>query len=53
MLFLMFLTNRMQRLLLLLQAWGDVAVIVPWTMYQVYGDKKLLETSVSKHESLG
>ena len=24
--------------------WGDVAVIVPWTMYQVYGDRKLLET---------
>lgn len=24
--------------------WGDVAVIVPWTMYKVYGDKKLLET---------
>jgi alpha-L-rhamnosidase len=24
--------------------WGDVAVIVPWTMYQVYGDKRLLET---------
>lgn len=24
--------------------WGDVAVIVPWTMYTVYGDKKLLET---------
>jgi alpha-L-rhamnosidase len=23
--------------------WGDVAVIVPWTMYQVYGDRKLLE----------
>ncbi len=23
--------------------WGDVAVIVPWTIYQVYGDKKLLE----------
>ena len=22
--------------------WGDVAVIAPWTMYQVYGDKKLL-----------
>jgi alpha-L-rhamnosidase len=22
--------------------WGDVAVIVPWTMYQVYGDKELL-----------
>lgn len=24
--------------------WGDVAVIAPWTMYVVYGDKKLLET---------
>ncbi len=24
--------------------WGDVAVIVPWTMYQVYGDIELLET---------
>jgi len=24
--------------------WGDVAVIAPWTMYQVYGDKKLLES---------
>jgi alpha-L-rhamnosidase len=24
--------------------WGDVSVIVPWTMYTVYGDKKLLET---------
>jgi alpha-L-rhamnosidase len=24
--------------------WGDVAVITPWTMYLVYGDKKLLET---------
>lgn len=23
--------------------WGDVAVIVPWTMYTVYGDKQLLE----------
>ncbi len=23
--------------------WGDVAVIVPWTMYQVYGDIELLE----------
>ncbi len=23
--------------------WGDVAVIVPWTMYQVYGDKEFLE----------
>jgi alpha-L-rhamnosidase len=24
--------------------WGDVAVIAPWTMYLVYGDKKLLES---------
>ena len=24
--------------------WGDVAVIVPWTIYQVYGDRRLLET---------
>ena len=23
--------------------WGDVAVIVPWTMYQVYGDREFLE----------
>ncbi len=27
--------------------WGDVAVIAPWTMYLVYGDKKLLETQYS------
>ncbi|MGB8491667.1 MAG: family 78 glycoside hydrolase catalytic domain [Bacteroidales bacterium] len=24
--------------------WGDAAVIVPWTMYTVYGDRRLLET---------
>jgi alpha-L-rhamnosidase len=23
--------------------WGDAAVIVPWAMYEVYGDKQLLE----------
>lgn len=23
--------------------WGDVATIAPWTLYQVYGDKRLLE----------
>jgi alpha-L-rhamnosidase len=23
--------------------WGDVAVIAPWTIYQVYGDKKILD----------
>jgi alpha-L-rhamnosidase len=24
--------------------WGDVAAIAPWTLYQVYGDKRVLET---------
>jgi alpha-L-rhamnosidase len=24
--------------------WGDVSTIAPWTMYLVYGDKKILET---------
>jgi alpha-L-rhamnosidase len=24
--------------------WGDVSTIAPWTMYQVYGDKQILET---------
>ena len=24
--------------------WGDVSVIVPWTMYQVYADKRILQT---------
>lgn len=24
-------------------AWGDAGVIVPWTMYQVYGDKRIIE----------
>ena len=33
--------------------WGDVAVIAPWTMYIVYGDKRLLQHSVSRHEGLG
>ncbi len=23
--------------------WGDAAVIIPWTMYRVYGDKRILE----------
>lgn len=27
--------------------WGDVAVIAPWTMYQVYGDKNFLENQYS------
>ena len=26
-------------------AWGDAGVIVPWTIYQVYGDTKILETN--------
>ncbi len=24
--------------------WGDVSTIAPWTIYQVFGDKKILET---------
>ncbi|MDD4191015.1 MAG: glycoside hydrolase family 78 protein [Mangrovibacterium sp.] len=24
-------------------AWADVAVIVPWTMYRIYGDRRILE----------
>ena len=24
--------------------WGDVCTIVPWTIYQVYGDKQILQT---------
>ncbi len=24
--------------------WGDVATIAPWTIFQVYGDKRMLET---------
>jgi alpha-L-rhamnosidase len=27
--------------------WGDVAVIAPWTMYLVYGDKQILENQYS------
>lgn len=27
--------------------WGDAAVIVPWTLYQFYGDKRVLEESYS------
>lgn len=26
-------------------AWGDAAVIVPWVVYQVYGDRRILEES--------
>ena len=27
--------------------WGDVATIIPWDMYQVYGDKRILEDQYS------
>jgi len=27
--------------------WGDVSVIAPWTMYLVYGDKRILENQYS------
>jgi alpha-L-rhamnosidase len=25
-------------------AWGDAGIVVPWTLYQVYGDRRILET---------
>lgn len=25
-------------------AWGDAATIIPWNMYKIFGDKKILET---------
>ncbi len=25
-------------------AWGDAGIIIPWTLYQVYGDTRLIET---------
>ena len=27
-------------------AWGDAGVIVPWLMYQTYGDKRILERNI-------
>lgn len=31
--------------------WGDVATIAPWTIYQVYGDKGILETQYPSMKS--
>lgn len=31
--------------------WGDVATIAPWTIYQVYGDKDILETQYPSMKS--
>ncbi|OHX64806.1 glycoside hydrolase family 78 protein [Flammeovirga pacifica] len=31
-------------------AWGDAAVIVPWTVYKVYGDKRILEEQYNSME---
>lgn len=28
-------------------AWGDAGVIVPWTLYQMYGDRRILEENYS------
>jgi len=28
-------------------AWGDAAVIIPWTMFRIYGDKRILENQYS------
>ena len=32
-------------------AWADVALIVPWTMYRIYGDKRILEEQYSSMKS--
>lgn len=32
-------------------AWGDAAVICPWTIYQCYGDKRMLEQQYSSMQS--
>ena len=34
-------------------AWGDAAVIVPWVLYQRYGDAGILATPVREHARLG
>jgi alpha-L-rhamnosidase len=31
--------------------WGDVSTIAPWTMYRVFGDKKILETQYPSMKS--
>ena len=31
--------------------WGDAATIVPWTMYRVYGDKRLLQNQYESMKS--
>jgi alpha-L-rhamnosidase len=28
-------------------AWSDVAIVIPWTVYRVYGDKRILEEQYS------
>jgi len=32
-------------------AWGDAAVIIPWTQYRAYGDKRILENQYSSMKS--
>ena len=34
-------------------AWGDAAVIVPWVLYQRYGDAGILAAPVRQHAGLG
>ena len=34
-------------------AWGDAAVIVPWVLYQRYGDTGILAAAVRQHARLG
>ena len=34
-------------------AWGDAGVICPWTIYQAYGDKRMLRAASARHDALG
>ena len=33
-------------------AWADAGVIVPWTVYKMYGDKAVLERNLGRHGSV-
>ena len=34
-------------------AWGDAGVICPWTIYQMYGDKRILEQHLPAMTQMG
>ncbi len=33
-------------------AWADAAIINPWTMYLMYGDKDILKKTVQQYEGM-